>query len=327
MLEVLFAPRARPKNPGTFSLPTRNYIRRANEITAVSLSVVDGRSRKPEFDRREFTHMKKTAIALLLACVIAAPAVFAQESDATAPAPNEGGRGAHMVQHRVSYLTTVLSLNSAQQAQVTTILSSSETNRSAMHTSMKTAHTNLQNAIRSNDAAAMEAAANAIGTLTAQETLAHAKSEAAIYQVLTRRSTDQDGAARHRRPPRRSRFRPASGTLVVCATIVIAVRSDRRGGSQTRPYNFCGHSNPSRLCSTHLREECKKSIRRADLFRPPGISAMRVTPRHSPSCSTFSLQFRRGANQSAHLEFAYGNRSSQLARIFTGVDSRLNGGK
>ncbi|MGA7914746.1 MAG: Spy/CpxP family protein refolding chaperone [Candidatus Acidiferrales bacterium] len=128
--------------------------------------------------------MKKTAIALLLACVIAAPAVFAQESDA-APAPNEGGRGAHMVQHRVSYLTTVLSLNSAQQAQVTTILTNSEASRSTMHTSMNSAHTNLQNAIRSNDAAAMEQAANTIGTLTAQETLAHAKSEAAIYQVLT----------------------------------------------------------------------------------------------------------------------------------------------
>ena len=128
--------------------------------------------------------MKKIAIAMLLACVLAAPAVFAQETDATT-APNDPGRAAHMIQHRVSYLTTVLSLTSAQQTQVTAILTSAEANRSTFHTSMKTAHTSLQNAIHSNDAAAMEAAANSIGTLTAQETLAHAKTEAAIYQVLT----------------------------------------------------------------------------------------------------------------------------------------------
>ena len=54
-----------------------------------------------------------------------------------------------------------------------------------MHASMKSAHTNLQNAIHSNDAAAMEQAANSIGTLTAQAALAHAKTQAAIYQVLT----------------------------------------------------------------------------------------------------------------------------------------------
>lgn len=139
----------------------------------------------PEFDRRETTHMKKTAIALLLACVFAAPAAFAQDSDAAPPVSNDPGRAEHMVQHRVSYLTTVLSLSSAQQTQVTSILTSAEGNRSTFHTSMRTAHTNLQNAIRSNDAAAMEQAANAIGALAAQEALARAKNEAAIYQVLT----------------------------------------------------------------------------------------------------------------------------------------------
>ena len=129
--------------------------------------------------------MKKTAIALLLACVFAAPAAFSQETEAASTVPNEAGRAARMVQHRVAYLTTVLTLTSAQQTQVTTILTNAATNQSTIHTSMKTAHTNLQTAIRSNDAAAMEQAANSIGTLTGQEALAHAKTEAAIYQVLT----------------------------------------------------------------------------------------------------------------------------------------------
>jgi Spy/CpxP family protein refolding chaperone len=139
----------------------------------------------PILQEREFTNMKTTALALLLACVFAVPAVFAQETDTPGAAPNQAPRAAHMVQHRVAYLTTVLSLTSAQQTQVTNILTTAATNQSTAHTSMKTAHTNLQNAIHSNDAAAMEAAANSIGTLTAQEALAHAKTEAAIYQTLT----------------------------------------------------------------------------------------------------------------------------------------------
>ena len=129
--------------------------------------------------------MKKTAIALLLACVFAAPAAFSQESDAASTAPNEAVRGAHMVQHRVAYLTTVLSLTSAQQTQVTNI--SHQRSDESLHSAHQHENrdTNLQNAIRSNDAAAMEQAANSLGTLAAQEALAHAKTEAAIYQVLT----------------------------------------------------------------------------------------------------------------------------------------------
>jgi Spy/CpxP family protein refolding chaperone len=39
--------------------------------------------------------------------------------------------------------------------------------------------------VQANDSAAMEQAATAIGSLTAQTTLARAKSDAAIYQLLT----------------------------------------------------------------------------------------------------------------------------------------------
>jgi Spy/CpxP family protein refolding chaperone len=129
-------------------------------------------------------NMKRTVVALFLACVFAAPALMAQTADTTPTVPSGATRAAHMVQ-RVSYLTTVLSLTSVQQTQVTSILTSATTNRSAVRASMKTAHTNLQNAIHSNDAAAMEQASNSIATLIAQQMLARAKTEAAIYQVLT----------------------------------------------------------------------------------------------------------------------------------------------
>jgi Spy/CpxP family protein refolding chaperone len=50
---------------------------------------------------------------------------------------------------------------------------------------MHTAHESLKTAIRANDAAAMEQASTSIANLEAQETLARAKTEAAIYQLLT----------------------------------------------------------------------------------------------------------------------------------------------
>jgi periplasmic protein CpxP/Spy len=128
--------------------------------------------------------MKKTAMLLALACVMTAPAIFAQTADTEAP-PNDANHVAHMVQHRVAYMTTVLSLTSAQQTQVKTVLTNAAANQGATHTGMKTAHEALKTAIHSNDAAAMEQSANSIGTLTAQEALARAKTEAAIYQLLT----------------------------------------------------------------------------------------------------------------------------------------------
>ena len=139
---------------------------------------------KPRTGQERTTNVKKTIMALALTSVFAVPALFAQTTDTTSTPPS-GSRAANMVQHRVNYLTTVLSLTAAQQTQVTNILTSAATNRPTMHASMKSAHTNLQNAIHSNDAAAMEQAANSIGTLISQAALAHAKTEAAIYQVLT----------------------------------------------------------------------------------------------------------------------------------------------
>ena len=130
--------------------------------------------------------MKKTIITLVLTCVFATPTLFAQTANtATEQTGSKSTRSAKMTQHWVSYLTTVLSLTPAQQTQVTNIISTAATSKSSASSSMKTARTNLQNAIHSNDAAAMEQAANSMSTLIAQNMLARAKVEAAIYQVLT----------------------------------------------------------------------------------------------------------------------------------------------
>jgi Spy/CpxP family protein refolding chaperone len=121
--------------------------------------------------------MKKAAIALLLACICSAPAIFAQGPDTPG-----GGNG---VQRRVAFLTDRLSLTSAQQTQITAILNSADANGSTSRASMKAAHDSLNAAVQANDPAAMEQAATAIGNLTAQSTLARAKTDAAIYKLLT----------------------------------------------------------------------------------------------------------------------------------------------
>ena len=129
--------------------------------------------------------MKKTAMILALAGMFAAPVVFAQTTDTAAPPPNSAAHEQRMVQHRVAYLTTVLTLTTAQQTQITNVMSAAATGKSTNHSAMKNAHDSLKTAIHSNDAAGMEAASNTIANLMAQEMLAHAKTEAAIYQLLT----------------------------------------------------------------------------------------------------------------------------------------------
>jgi Spy/CpxP family protein refolding chaperone len=122
--------------------------------------------------------MNKAAIALLLVTILSAPAIFAQGPD--------GPGGGNSVQRRVAFLTDRLSLTSAQQTQVTAILNSgAEANATTSRASMKTAHDTLNTAVQANDTAAMEQAATTIGNLTAQSTLARAKTDAAIYKVLT----------------------------------------------------------------------------------------------------------------------------------------------
>jgi protein CpxP len=130
--------------------------------------------------------MKKTALLLALACaILTAPAILAQTPAADAPPENGAAHGQRMIQHRLAYMTTVLSLTTAQQAQVKSVLTAAAANGSTTHGSMKTAHDNLKTAIHANDPAGMEQAASTIGNLMAQEELARAKTEAAIYQLLT----------------------------------------------------------------------------------------------------------------------------------------------
>jgi len=121
------------------------------------------------------TKSSRTTLTLLL---FAAALVLGQN-------PGKPPSLEEMVQHRVSYLTTVLSLTNVQQQQATTIFTSAANDARTVHDSLSGAQESLSAAVKSNDNATIEQAAATIGNLIAQLTAARAKGEAAFYQILT----------------------------------------------------------------------------------------------------------------------------------------------
>ena len=108
--------------------------------------------------------MKNMRTASLLAAAIFsaaffAPATFAQAATTdtvatSAPGPGGPHNPAQMIEHRITKMNAVLTLNSAQQSQIRTILTNQETAEQGFRTSMHAAHANLKTAVQNNDAAA-----------------------------------------------------------------------------------------------------------------------------------------------------------------------------
>jgi Spy/CpxP family protein refolding chaperone len=124
--------------------------------------------------------MKKTTIAILLMLACSTALVSAQtQTTHTPPSPTT------IVQHRVSFLTTLLSLTPAQQATATTIFTNAATTASGIRSQMKTAHQNLTAAVGNNDAASISSLSTTIGGFVTQLVSAQASAKAAFYQILT----------------------------------------------------------------------------------------------------------------------------------------------
>jgi len=124
--------------------------------------------------------MRKPLFAFLFLLFFASALLLAQTtSTRTPPTPAE------RAQHRVQLLTNMLSLTAAQQQQATAIFTNAATAEDSVHTGMKTAHESLHEAIKSNDAAAIDQWSNTIGGLMGQQVSIEAKAHAALYQILT----------------------------------------------------------------------------------------------------------------------------------------------
>lgn len=131
---------------------------------------------------------------VFIASLFAASCLFAQGMR-TPPDP------ATMAQRRVAHLTTLLTLTTAQQQQATNIFTNSATADATVRTNLQTAHTALADAIKKNDTAGIDPAANTIGNLTAQLTSNNAKADAAFYLILTPDQQTKLASLKGRRGP------------------------------------------------------------------------------------------------------------------------------
>jgi Spy/CpxP family protein refolding chaperone len=117
-------------------------------------------------------------VTLVLGVVLATGFLIAQGP----PGPPDP---ATMAQHQLKFLNTVLSLSAAQQQQALTIFTNAANSESGVHEGMRSAHEALDAAVKNNDNAGITQAATNIGNLMAQSVAAHAKANAAFYQILT----------------------------------------------------------------------------------------------------------------------------------------------
>ncbi|MBV6430979.1 MAG: hypothetical protein IANPNBLG_01101 [Bryobacteraceae bacterium] len=108
-----------------------------------------------------------------------------------AQGPGGQGPGDHppdpqrMTERRVNFLTRSLNLTDAQKSQATTIFTNAATAAQSVHTNMQTARQSLRDAVKKNDAAAIDQASQTIGNLTGQLTSIESKANAAFYAILT----------------------------------------------------------------------------------------------------------------------------------------------
>jgi Spy/CpxP family protein refolding chaperone len=105
--------------------------------------------------------------------------IFQAQAQRTPPTPEE------MAQHEVSRYTTLLSLNSQQAADATSIFTAAATTESTLRTNERTTHQTLQAAIKTDDAAAIQQAATSLGQINGEMTAARALAQAKFYATLT----------------------------------------------------------------------------------------------------------------------------------------------
>ena len=121
----------------------------------------------------------------LIAAALTASLGFAQFRTRAANGSGTPPDPATMIQMRVAYLTSLLSLNTAQQAQATTIFTNAYNSGQSIHTSLQTDQQELDTAVKANNIATIDQLTTAMGTLQGQLIGINAKADAAFYAILT----------------------------------------------------------------------------------------------------------------------------------------------
>jgi Spy/CpxP family protein refolding chaperone len=103
----------------------------------------------------------------------------AQTAPHTPPTP------AAMAQRQVQRYATLLTLNSAQVEQATTLFTTEATSRHTARASEHAAHQALEAAVKANDAATIQSTAATLGQMETESVVAHATARAQFYALLT----------------------------------------------------------------------------------------------------------------------------------------------
>lgn len=85
---------------------------------------------------------------------------------------------------RVQFLTTLLGLDSTQQASATTYFTNAASANKSLRTSLQTAHQNLQAAVEANNSADIATYAGQIGQFEGQIAANNAMADAQLYAIL-----------------------------------------------------------------------------------------------------------------------------------------------
>jgi hypothetical protein len=125
------------------------------------------------------TLYRMTGIAAVLAATVLAQRPFGVMTSATPPDP------ATIVANKVERLTKLLTLNTSQGSQATTIFTNALSLVTPIETSLRTDRQSLQTAVKANDVATIESVSTNIGSLTGQILTIQNKADAAFYAILS----------------------------------------------------------------------------------------------------------------------------------------------
>ena len=118
-------------------------------------------------------------LSLVLVAVLGLFPMAQAQTEHTPPSP------AHMAQRQVQRYSTLLSLNSSQVEQATTIFTAEATSHSNAWASERAAHQALEAAIKANDTATIQSTATTLGQMSGEMMAAHALARAQFYAILT----------------------------------------------------------------------------------------------------------------------------------------------
>ena len=125
-------------------------------------------------------HTRMTALVFLSGLTVIG--AFAQGPGGPHGAPPDA---ATMMQNRVNFLTSSLSLTAAQVAQATQIFTTASTASESIRTSQQSTRQSLAAAIKKNDVATIDSLALTSGQLSGELIAIESKADAQFYAILT----------------------------------------------------------------------------------------------------------------------------------------------